>query len=132
MAKIESFAARYRPTFDPDQDEWVLRVPGDTVTQKPDGSYEVRLPLYAGRALAMGGNILRPIRKKYRDWLLEQQGGLCAAYGEGPSASDLWNLDHQPPMASSGSKFIDYVRVTQNRVIHQSCDPAQKRKSTMR
>jgi len=73
MAKSESFTSRYKPTFDQKQDEWVLQVPSSAVIRKSKDFYEVRLPIYAGRALAIGGNILRNLRKEYRAWLLEQQ-----------------------------------------------------------
>ena len=121
----ESFTARYKPTFDVKQDEWVLQVPSSNVLQKSDDFYEVRLPLYVSRALAIGGNILRNIRKEYRNWLLDKQGNICAICGEGFKPDNSWNLDHQPPIAKPGSKFIDYERITQNRVIHQRCDPDQ-------
>jgi hypothetical protein len=128
MAKSDSFTSRYKPMFDHKQDEWVLQVPSDAVIRKSKDFYEVRLPLYAGRALAIGGNILRKPRKEYRDWLLEQQGGICAICGKGAEPDNPWNLDHQPALAEPGSKFIDYERVTQNRVIHRQCDPAQRSK----
>lgn len=129
MPNTESFTAKYKPTFDQERDEWVLRVPSSSVMLKRDGSYEVRLPIYAGRALAVGGNILRPIRKVYRDWLLAEQGGLCPECHKGAKPDDDWNLDHQPPMASPESKFIDYAKATSNRVIHRGCDPAQQSRS---
>ena len=132
-AKSGSFTSTYKPMFDQEHDEWVLQVPCRAVTRKSDDFYEVRLPVYAGRALAIGGNILRNVRKEYRDWLLGEQGGVCAVCGRGTKPDDPWNLDHQPPLAKSGSKFIDYTRVTQNRVIHHQCDSAQrsrKREST--
>ncbi len=88
-------------------------------------SYEVRLPVYASRTLAIGGNILRNLRKEYRDWLLGQQSGICAVCGGGVEPDNPWNLDHQPALAEPGSKFIDYARVTHNRVIHRRCDSAQ-------
>jgi len=126
VARPESFTAKYKPSFDQGGDEWILQVPQDAVRVNTDGSFEVRLPLYASRALALGGNMLRPIRKQYRDWLLTQQQGLCDICGSGARQGDPWNLDHQPTMASLGSKFIDYDRTTKNRVIHQHCDPAQQ------
>jgi hypothetical protein len=132
MAKSGLFTARYNSTFDQEQDEWVLQVPSSAVTRKSDDSYEVRLPVYAGRALAIGGNILRNLRKDYRYWLLGRQGGVCAVCRRGAKPDNPWNLDHQP-LAEPGSRFIDYARVTQNIVIHHQCDSAQmskKRNST--
>lgn len=128
MTKIGSFTSRYKPKFDPEQDEWILQVPGCDITLKTNNLYEVRLPVYVSRALAIGGNILRKQRKEYREWLLGQQGQVCAICGKGTERGNPWNLDHQPPLAEPGSKFIDYARVTRNRVIHQKCDPAQKSK----
>ena len=128
MAKGESFTSRYNPALDQERDEWVLQVPSSAVTRKSDDFYEVRLPVYASRALAIGGNILRNLRKEYRDWLLKQQGEICAICGKGTELGNLWNLDHQPALAKPGSKFIDYARITQNRVIHRQCDPAQRSK----
>lgn len=123
--KDKSFTSRCNPQFDEKRDEWILQVPAGAVTRKSAGYYEVRLPVYASRALAVGGNILRPLRKKYRDWLLNEQRGLCAVCGKPAEPGNPWNLDHQPPLAESGSKFIDYEKATQNRVIHQNCDEAQ-------
>ncbi len=128
MANSESFTSRYKPMFDQERDEWVLQVPSSAVTRKSKDFYEVRLPVYASRALAIGGNILRNLRKQYRDWLLSQQGGVCAICGEGAKLDNPWNLDHQPALVEPGSKFIDYARVTQNRVIHHQCDSAQMSK----
>lgn len=115
--------------FDQKQDEWVLQVPSNDIIRRSKDSYEVRLPVYASRALAIGGNILRNLRKEYRSWLLEQQGGVCAICGKGAEPGNPWNLDHQPPLAATGSKFIDYEKVTQNRVIHHQCDAAQRPKA---
>lgn len=129
MPKSESFVSKYKPTLDQLTDELVLQVPSSAVTRKSVDVYEVRLPVYAGRALAIGGNILRKPRKEYRDWLLSQQGGICAICSRGAEPDNPWNLDHQPLLAEQGSKFIDYARVTQNRVIHRRCDPAQNRKN---
>jgi hypothetical protein len=56
----ESFTSKYKAEFNEKTDEWVLQVPRSAVALKPNGFYEVRLPLYASRALAIGGNILRP------------------------------------------------------------------------
>jgi len=128
MSKSGSFTSRYKPVFDQERDEWVLQVPSSAVTRQSDDFYEVRLPVYAGRALAIGGNILRNLRKEYRNWLLDQQCGVCAVCGRGAKPDDPWNLDHQPALVEPGSRFIDYARVTQNRVIHQQCDPAQRSK----
>jgi hypothetical protein len=128
MEKSGSFTSRYNPTFDQEQDEWILQVPSNAVKRISNDFYEVRLPVYASRALAFGGNILRNLRKEYRDWLLDQQGGICAVCGEGAKIGDPWNLDHQPALAEPGSRFIDYARVTQNRVIHHHCDSAQTSK----
>ena len=128
IAKNESFMSRYKPTFDQENDEWVLQVPNSAVTRKSGDLYTIRLPVYAGRALAIGGNILRNLRREYRDWLLEQQGGECAICGKSTEPGNDWNLDHQPALAQPDSKFIDYGRVTKNRVIHHQCDPAQRSK----
>lgn len=128
-AKEESFSLTYRLRFDQDRDEWILQIPANAVMRKSADCYEVRLPVYASRALAVGGNILRPLRKKYRDWLLNEQSGRCAICGKPAEPDNPWNLDHQPSLAASGSKFIDYERATQNRVIHRDCDPAQTSKS---
>jgi hypothetical protein len=124
-AKDKSFTLRYSPRFDQQRDEWILQVPAGAVMRKSGDCYEVRLPVYVGRALAIGGNILRPLRKRYRDWLLNEQRGLCAICGKPAEPDNPWNLDHQPPLATPGSKFIDYKKVTQNRVIHRNCDPDQ-------
>jgi hypothetical protein len=128
IAKDESFTSRYKPIFDTSRDEWILEIPSSAVMRKSEDFYEVRLPVYVSRALAVGGNILRPQRRKYRDWLLEKQGVVCTVCGKGAMQGNPWNLDHQPSLAKVGSKFIDYERVTQNRVIHQQCDSAQKLK----
>jgi hypothetical protein len=120
----KSFMAIYRPVFNESNNEWTLRLSPSAVVKRHD-YYEIRLPLYASRALAVGGNILRPIRKKYRDWLLKEQGNVCVICGEGPKIGDEWNLDHQPPLAQPDSRFIDYEKKTNNRVIHHHCDPAQ-------
>ena len=125
----KSFMSRYNPRFNQKRDEWILQIPASAVIRKSADRYEVRLPVYASRALAVGGNILRPQRKKYRDWLLNEQRGLCAICGKPAAPGNPWNLDHQPALAESGSKFIDYEKVTQNRVIHQNCDPAQTPKT---
>jgi len=66
-AKDKSFTLRYNPRFDQERDEWILQIPAGAVIRKSADCYEVRLPVYASRALAVGGNILRPLRKKYRD-----------------------------------------------------------------
>ena len=128
MTNGKSFMSRYKPTLDQTRDELVLQVPTTAVIRKSDEFYEVRLPVYAGRALAIGGNILRKPRKEYRDWLLSQQGKVCTLCGGGYEPDNPWNLDHQPPLSERGSKFIDYERTTQNRVIHRKCDSAQNRK----
>jgi hypothetical protein len=60
---------------------YYVRVPSTDVKASPDGSYEVRLPVYASRAMAIGGNILRTLRKEYREWLLGEQDGRCAICG---------------------------------------------------
>lgn len=124
----QSFSSTYKPRFIADSNEWILEVPSSEVKRIQGGFYEIRLPVYASRALAIGGNILRPLRKKYREWLLAEQNGVCAICGKGPEPNNTWNLDHQPPLAEPGNKFIDYDRDTQNRVIHRLCDQAQKPK----
>ena len=125
-----SFMSIYKPKFDQEQNEWVLQVPTSSVIQR-SGYYEVHLSVYSGRALATGGNTLRPLRNKYRRWLLNEQGGVCAICGKGAQVGNLWNLDHQPPLADlSNSRFIDYTRITQNRVIHHKCDTAQSPKKS--
>ena len=127
-AKDKSFTLRYNLRFDQERDEWVLQIPARAVTRKSADCYEVRLPVYAARTLAVGGNILRPLRQKYRDWLLKEQRGLCAICGKPAEPNNPWNLDHQPPLTAPGCKFIDYKKVTRNRVIHRNCDPAQTSK----
>lgn len=129
MGNNSSFNSIYKPEFK--NNEWILQVPNNAVTQQSNGCYEVHLPVYAARALAVGGNRLRPLRKDYRDWLLNQQGGVCSICGMGykPGNEWQWNLDHQPPLADlENSRFIDYEKVTNNRVIHQKCDTAQNKK----
>ncbi len=124
-----SFNSIYKPEYK--NDKWILQVPSKDVIQNSDGNYEVCLPVYAARALAVGGNKLRLLRKDYRDWLLRQQGGVCAICGEGykPGKEWEWNLDHQPPLADlTNSRFIDYDKFTKNRVIHHKCDTAQNKK----
>ena len=132
LESSSSFTSRYKLRFDAPADQWVFQVSADAITPLANGFFEVRLPVYAGRAMAIGGNILRNLRKEYRQWLLEQQGGTCPICGQGDKLGDPWNLDHQPPMAANGSRFIDYHRKTQNRVIHKGCDPSQnkRRRST--
>ncbi len=122
--------SEYQPQFDQKTDEWILHVPSGKVCKKEDGYYEVRLPLYLTRTyLSIGGAILRPMRRQYRDRLLDQQKGKCAECGLGSDPTKgYWTLDHQPPLRQPGSKFIDYERATENRVIHQTCDKAQTRK----
>ncbi len=127
-SKKQTFKSIYNPKFDENSDELILQIPKQAVIQKSEEYYEVRLPVYAGRSLAMGGYILRTPRNKYRKWLLEQQGGVCAICGKGYEPDNEWNLDHQPALAEAGSKFIDYNKVTKNRVIHHNCDIAQKAK----
>ena len=121
-----SFNSIYKPEFN--NNEWVLQIPKSAVIEESANYYEVHLPVYASRALAIGGNILRPLRKKYRDWLLNEQGNVCAICGKGSKPGEDWNLDHQPPLAQPDCKFIDYERVTRNRVIHHKCDSAQNKK----
>lgn len=124
---------RYQPRFDDKTDEWIIYVPGNKVQMVKNGFFEVRLPLYLTRTyLSTGGAILRPLRKRYRDWLLAQQGEKCAECELGAdSAKGRWTLDHQPPLRQLGSKFIDYERSTRNRVVHQNCDKAQTRKTSL-
>ena len=128
MKNNTSFTSKYKPVFDQEQDEWILQVPTTAVTRYSKDLYYVRLPVYASRSLAIGGNIIRNLRKEYREWLLDKQGGVCAICGKGTEPGNPWNLDHQPPLAEPHSRFIDYARITQNRVIHQRCDSAQRSK----
>ena len=115
----------FQPKFDENTDEFVLRVSDEHIQNLGDGYSEVRLPIYLTRTyLAPGGSVLRPLVSKYRAWLLEQQGGTCAICGS-DETDGHWNLDHQPPVADLGSKYIDYEKVTDNRVIHSTCDSAQ-------
>jgi hypothetical protein len=125
MANNTSFNSVYKPELK--NNEWILQIPSSAVTQKSGNFYEIHLPLYAARALAIGGNILRRKRKTYRDWLLNEQGNICTICNEGykPGKEWEWNLDHQPPLSDPSSKFIDYEKVTKNRVIHHKCDSAQ-------
>jgi hypothetical protein len=120
---------KYQPRFDDKTDEWIVRIPRKKVRMEEDGFCEVRLPLYLTRTyLSIGGAILRPLRRRYRDWLLAKQGKKCAECGLGDSADKgHWTLDHEPPLSQPGSKFIDYAGATKNRVIHQSCDKAQNK-----
>jgi hypothetical protein len=121
----------YKPMFNGKTDEWVLQIPRKNVIDR-DEYYEVRLPLYLTRTyLSLGGAILRPKRRKYRTWLLEEvQGGKCAEChrGDDPTRGS-WTLDHRPPLNQPRSKFIDYKLKTKNRVIHQKCDKAQVSKT---
>jgi len=126
--KEKSFKEKYKPDFDYEKDEWTLQVPANDVIKKSDDYYEIKLPFYVSKVLAPGGNILREPRKKYRDWLLNEQGGKCAICSKGYIPDTYWNLDHQPQLNASGSRFIDYKKITRNRVIHQRCDPAQTKK----
>ena len=97
----------FQPRFDENTDEWVLRVSDKHVRTLGEGYSEIRLPLYLTRTyLAPGGAVLRPLMNKYRDWLREQQGGVCAVCGSGDS-NGPWTLDHQPPVSGPGSKYID-------------------------
>jgi hypothetical protein len=123
-----SFNSSYNPEFK--DNEWIITVPNNRVLQMESGYCEVHLPIYTSRALAIGGNILRPLRKKYRNWLLNEQGNICPVCGEGykPGKEWEWNLDHQPPLADPNCRFIDYEKVTRNRVIHHKCDNAQNKK----
>jgi hypothetical protein len=125
---------KYQPRFDDKTDEWIVRIPSKKVRMVENGSYEVRLPFYLTRTyLSIGGAILRPLRKRYRDWLLAKQGKKCAECGLGASSDKgHWTLDHEPPLSQSGSKFIDYDGSTGNRVIHQSCDKAQTRRRALK
>jgi hypothetical protein len=125
----ESFSSKYDVNFDAAVDQWSLKVPSNDAVQVSEGFFEIKLPFYASRVLAVGGNILRPMRKAYRDWLLLQQGNICETCGEGPEVDNPWNLDHQPQLNDPESKFIDYERITENRVIHQKCNKAQMPKS---
>ena len=128
MAGSGSFTSKYNLKFDKELDEWIFQIPSTAVKAHSDGSYEVRLPVYASRAMAIGGNILWNLRREYREWLLKEQSGVCAICGKGAELGNPWNLDHQPPLSEPGSRFIDYDRKTRNQVIHQKCDPAQRSK----
>jgi len=130
MPASNPIRVKYQPHFDDKTDEWIVRIPSKKVRRVENGSYEMRLPLYLTRTyLSIGGAILRPLRKRYRDWLLAEQEEKCAECGLGASSDKgCWTLDHEPPLSQPGSKFIDYDRSTGNRVIHQSCDKAQTRK----
>lgn len=125
---MESFISKYKVSFDEKQNCWKLKIPPEDVERTDDGSYLIRLPAYASYVLQPGGNIMRPLTRKYRDFLLEKQNGVCAVCGEGYRKDDYFCLDHQPPMADHNSKAIDYEGKTANRVIHKSCDPAQNKK----
>jgi len=105
-----------------------LQVPNAAVTRRSDDFYEVSLPIYASRALAIGGSILRNPLREYHDWLLEQQEMICDIWGKGAESDNPWNLDHQPPLAQLDFKFIDYMRVTQNRAIHHQYNPVRRPK----
>ena len=121
----------YQPTFDPSTDEWVLRVPKSSIKALDDAHSEIRLPLYLTRTyLSLGGAILRPLQRQYRQWLLDRQDNRCAICGDGdePGLGE-WTLDHQPPLSQPGSSYIDYEGVTQNRVIHTICDASQNSRS---
>lgn len=79
MSTENPIRSEYQPRLDQKTDEWILHVPSDQVRKREDGYYEVRLPLYLTRTyLSIGGAILRPMRRQYRDWLLIQQKGKCA------------------------------------------------------
>jgi len=67
LERSDSFNSRYKPTFDVNLNQWVIRVPAEGMKPMPDGSYEVTLPAYLSRAMSIGGNILRPMRKEYRN-----------------------------------------------------------------
>lgn len=123
--------SQYQPKFDQKTDEWILLVPKANVRKRKDGRWEVRLPLYLTRTyLSIGGAVLRPIRKRYREWLLTQQRGRCSECGEGADTRlGYWVLDHDPPLSKPGAKFIDYDKKTKNRVIHHACDKSQTRKA---
>jgi len=128
---MESFVSKYKVSFDEKQNNWMLRIPQEDVAQIADGCYCVRLPAYASYVLQPGGNILRPLTRKYKVFLLKKQGEVCAVCGQGRRDGDDFCLDHQPPMADPDSKLIDYAGKTANRVIHRSCDPAQNKKITV-
>lgn len=42
--------SKYKPTFDQENNEWVLQIPKSAVTEKTANYYEVHLPVYASRA----------------------------------------------------------------------------------
>jgi 5-methylcytosine-specific restriction endonuclease McrA len=134
MPASNPIRVKYQPNFDDRTDEWVVSIPSNKVRRLGNGSYKVRLPLYLTRTyLSIGGAILRPLRRRYRDWLLAEQGEKCAECGLGARADKgYWTLDHVPPLSQPGSKFIDYDKSTGNRVIHQNCDKAQTRKRDLK
>ena len=71
--------------------------------------------------------------KRIRDYMrshAEKKGTSrkIAICGKGGIPGEDWNLDHQPPLSQPDCKFIDYERITRNRVVHHKCDAAQNKK----
>jgi hypothetical protein len=112
MTNMDRLRQTFNPRFDESTDEWVLKIP-------VDAREEVRIPLILAKELAPGGGFLRNKRQRYREWLLEKQGGKCAVCGYVIDRNA--ELDHRPPTGQRGARFIDYERKTSNRVVHKAC-----------
>ena len=129
MPYVSDLRDIFNPRFDRDTNEWHIQVPKEKVASAGTG-FEARLPLILVKELAPGGNFIRKDRRRYREWLLRKQGGLCSVCGNGPDATKgRWNLGHRPPMGEPDSIFIDYEHVTENRVVHEQCHERASRES---
>lgn len=64
---------------------------------------------------------------RYKKFLLMEQDFRCADCGTGLKGK-IFFLHHDPPKGSKGARYIDFKRLTRNRMLCKNCHEEIKRK----